>query len=643
MLEMQADDKRHSILLYVLYFGLISAAAFGAIGLIRSSMIRGRAAPQGISDVAVEAPAKVAVAKPPAGIWDPSRYISIDEIKRGMTAYCLTVYEGTKAERFALEVVSVVRNFMPGRNAILVMGKDERFIHTGPVAGCSGSPVYIDGRLAGALAFAWFYSKDPLYGVTPIEEMLQVGQGERPAKAAAGGGFVFDFSKPIDLADIDRQARNQLLTRGPPLSGPSPLPCPLVTSGLPPQVCEELDEMVKPLGLMVVAGGGSGGAKTKSHESVQLEPGACLAVPLLSGDMDMSVFGTVTEVRGDRVYGFGHSFLGYGAVNLPIATGHIHTVVSSVSRSMKLASVLETVGALQCDESAAVLGRIGAEAKTIPLTITVERYNDTEKRQYKCLLVDNQLYTPMVLRSAVSGAVLYLGDLPPDHTIEYRGTIGLEGAEPITFENVSTSLGVVEMMMESASSVTLLMNNPYKRVDIESFDFDIRVVPKNIVAHVWSVDVSDPKVKAGETVEVSVVVESFLDEKRQYRCGFEIPEDLQPGQYELSVCGASAYEQFLRKAMPYKFLAQNMPSLIQALRDLLNIERDKLYCLLVLPPGGVTVEKAELPDLPPTKALVLQHEKRALRTQPYQHWLEKTIETGTVIIDKKTVRIRVEK
>ena len=121
------------------------------------------------------------------GIWDPARYISVDEIKPGMEAYCLTVYKGTEVEKFGLEVLSVVHDFMPGRDAILVRGTDERFIHTGPVAGCSGSPVYINGRLAGAMAMGWQFSKDPLYGVTPIADMLRVGGA---AFNQSGGEFL---------------------------------------------------------------------------------------------------------------------------------------------------------------------------------------------------------------------------------------------------------------------------------------------------------------------------------------------------------------------------------------------------------------------------------------------------------------------
>jgi len=121
-----------------------------------------------------------------------------------------------------------------------------------------------------------------------------------------------------------------------------------------------------------------------------------------------------------------------------------------------------------------------------------------------------------------------------------------------------------------------------------------------------------------------------------------IPEDLAPGRYELIVCGAQAYEQFLAKTVPHRFLAKTMPDLIEALNNTLNIPRDRLYCLLVLPPSGVTLEKSELPDLPATKAMILQDAKRTLRIQPYQHWMEKSIQTGTVVGGRKAIRITVE-
>jgi len=588
-------------------------------------------------------------------IWDSDKYISIDEIQPGMEAYCLTCYKGTEIEKFGLDVLSVVRDVEPGRDVILVQGTDERFIHTGPVGGCSGSPVYIDGRLAGALAFAWSFSKDPLYGVTPIGDMLQVGQVSGPDSYRARSaerdvdqvGFVFDFSRPIDFAEIDKQITTPRISASKGLAGISPLPCPLITSGLPASVCEQLESWVEPFGLMVVPGI-SGTAKlplSRQGEGagVQLEPGAVLVVPLISGDMVMFVLGTATLVSGDKVYGFGHSFLGYGPVDLPMAIGQVHTVVSSLARSFKLGSMGEIVGALTADESAAVLGRIGAKAKTISLTIKIDRYNDTEVRVYNCQIVDNQVLTPAILRMAIAGAALYLGDFPQDHMIEYKTAITLKGADAISFENISTDMGINEVLLESTVSVALLMNNPYRKADIESFDLEIRVEPKNIVSHIWSVDLSDSKVKAGEEIEIDVIVESFLAGMERYQFRFKIPEGLTAGKYELTVCGSGGYGQFLKKAVPYKFIAQNFSDLIEVLNNSLQIKRDKLYCILTLPPGGVAVEKSELPDLPATKALVLQNAKRTLKTQPYQRWLERSLETDTVVVDKKVMYVTVEK
>jgi hypothetical protein len=320
----------------------------------------------------------------------------------------------------------------------------------------------------------------------------------------------------------------------------------------------------------------------------------------------------------------------------------VHTIVSNVMRSFKFASPIEIVGALTADESAAVCGRIGAKAKMIPLVITVDRYNDTEKRVYNCSIADNQMLTPLVLNSAVAGAALMLGGLPPDNTVKYKVVIDIDGAAPIAFENVSTGAGLDEMLEEGTAAVGVLLSNPYKKVNIKSISFDVQISPKNISSRIWSVDLSGSRVKAGQQLDVAAVVESFLAEKKEYHRSLKIPRDLAPGKYDLIVCGGSGYQEFLMRTAPYRFIPQNLETLVGAMNDLLALRRDKLYFLLVLPPAGVAVESAELPDLPATKALLLQDVKRTLRSQPHPHWLEESLATGTVIIDEKVMQITVE-
>lgn len=577
-------------------------------------------------------------------IWDPNRYISPDEIKPGMEGYCLTEYGLAGVEKFGLKVVDIIHNFDPGRDAILVEGTDERFIRTGPVAGCSGSPVYIDGRLAGALAFTWPYVKDPLYGVTPIGEMLQVGTGrqaEGPGQSGRATAIEFDFAAPVNFADVDRRFREALINKSRTTGGVKHLPCPLITSGLPEDVSKQLADFVEPFGYVVVSGGGSGNRDQGANDA-KLVPGASLAVPLVAGDISLTTVGTVTDVVGDKVYGFGHHLLGYGQIDLPMATGKVHTIVSNIVSSFKLASALETVGSLRIDEAAGVVGYIGEKANTIPVSIRIDRYNDTKERVYECRLAKNQILSPVYLRASVAAAALYMGSLPPDHMIKYKVTIDVKNAGKIAFENISTDIGLNELLIESSGSMALLMNNPYKQADIDSINYDISIFPKSIASQIWSLDLSDTQVKPGETIDIDVVVESVLAGKKRYRSTLEIPEELADGEYEFTICGSREYEQFLVKAAPQKFVALNFPGLINALNNALGVNRDGLYCILALPPSGVTVETAELPDLPATKALILQDAKRAMRIMPYQRWIEKNIKTGTIVVDKKVVKITVK-
>jgi len=589
------------------------------------------------------------------GVWDSDRYISTDEVKPGMEAYCLTVYKGTEVEKFGLEVLSVVKDFMPGRDAILVRGTDERFVHTGPVAGCSGSPVYIEGRLAGALAFGWTFSKDPLYGVTPIADMLRAGTGGRKTEdgrqiAEDGPGFNFDFSKPVDLADVEKKISATVSSSRRDFSGTTTLPSPLVVSGMTDSVRADLAGAFEPLGFEVVSGGGgstmltAGGGGSSDVCDIKLVPGGCLVVPLVAGDITIEAVGTVTEVRGNDVYGFGHSFLGYGGVDLPMATGQIHTVVSSLMRSFKVGTSTKIVGALTTDESSAVRGKIGVQARMIPLRVKVTRYNDPNLsgRVYNCQIVDNRTLTPLLLRAGVSDLVQLQGALPPDNTLYYKGNIELDDGQAISFDNISTGQDLAEVIRDGVSPVALLMNNPYSKVKIKSFDFDVRVSEKNVTAGIWSVELSQSKVKPGGRLDVDVVLERFLAQKQKYTFNFVVPKDTPAGTYQLVVCGGYDYEEFLKRAVPYRFVPENLGTLVGALNDVLAIDRDELHCMLILPGGGVALENAELPELPATKALVLGDATRAAKMQIYPGWLEKKVRTGFVLVNQQVMNVTVE-
>ena len=579
---------------------------------------------------------------------DSSRYISVDEIRTDMDAYCLTVFEGTEIEKFGLKVLSVIRNQRPGRDAILVMGTDDRFKHVGPVRGCSGSPVYIDGRLAGALAASWTFAQDPLYIATPIESMLTIAtggaslsSGQKVAAASRGPlSSSIDFSKPIKLV-LPSRTKPASLGNGGGFGATGPV---VLATSLPREVCSELGGLFEPLGLVPVAAGQPSAETAGSQgKAGEFAPGSVLTIPLVSGDISMAVTGTVTEVSDGKVYGFGHSFLGFGAVDLPMATGKIHTVVANMSSSMKLGTPGPIGGAIRADEATGVMGEIGAKAKMIPLRISISHFNDTKKRTYNCFIASDRFYTPMLLMAAVSGASGMKGVLPPEHTVRYKTVIKPDGFEPIVFENVSSGSGLMELLTEASGAVDLLMNNPFGRVDISGLDFDVEILPDNTRGGIYSVELSDSSIRVGQTVTVDVVVQSYMSQRTGYQLKLKIPEDLKPGQYELTVGGGSAYEKFRRKLQPYKFTARSFGELMETIQTITTFPRDRLYVLMSLPASGVTIQRVELPDLPQTKTLLMRDAKRTITTMPYQRWIEKDVHTGQVISGVKTVKITVEK
>jgi len=576
----------------------------------------------------------------PALALDKTKYIGVDEIKDGMDAYCYTVLEGTKIKKYPLKVLSVVYNTTPGRDSILVMGTDESFKHVGPVQGCSGSPVYIDGRMAGALAAGWSFSTDPLYRVTPIEDMLEVGSkisGTNSAPVSQKAGLI-DYSASLDIASATDQffAGVEKLTKASTSSGS--LPCPLLTS-LPGSVCDELAVQFASTGIVPLSGAGIDGF-ANYDQTTDFAPGGVVTIPLVSGDISLAVAGTMTEKIGDKVYAFGHSFLGYGEVDLPMAGGKVHTVVSNMNFSFKLASPGKIIGAIRADEQPGVYGEVGAEAALIPMKITVNRFN-AKPMEYNCMVATNKLYTPIVTQIALAGAAQMQGPLPLEHFVEYKASIGVKGHEAVSFENISSGKSVREVVSEATGVIALLMNNPYEEVELSSLNFEIDISPADKQAKVFSVQLDDTTVKAGETVDATVVLQSLMSRKSVHRMKLDIPKDLRPGQYKVGVTGTFGFMNFLRKSAPYKFNAIDVPSMIEALNYILSQKRDKLYMYMAMPSGGVVIDKSELPDLASTKTMLLGDPTRTVNMLPFGNWIKHEKDIPSIIADQKIVTITV--
>lgn len=573
-------------------------------------------------------------------VWadlDRSKYISIDEVRTDMEAYTLTVWYEKKIEKFPLKVLSVVRNREPGSDMILVIATDEQFQKTGAIHGCSGSPVFIDGRLAGALAAGWDGSLEPLYLVRPIEDMLKVGTQPPAATSGFGAGRVsLDRSGSLDLTSVFEQATQNLATR----RRSDAMPLPLATS-LPAHVCRSLSDSIDQLGFQPQAAGMSAGANAEALD-VSIEQGSVLAAVLCSGDINLAAVGTATEVIGDTVYGFGHSFTGIGAVQFPMAAGVVHSVVAGRDYSFKFSSPGPILGTIQFDQNAAIRGQIGKMPVMVPMHISVEHFNDTEVRTYNCRLALDRDYTPSIARVVALATAQMQGSLPPEHSILYNGSIAVRGDKSIKFENVSSGASVAEIGSELLNTLTLLLNNPFEQVSPERIDLKMTLAPDDRTASFWSARLSQTTVKPGQTITADVTLQTFRSSRIVYSVDVKIPETMPIGKYPLHLLGSAAYKNFLNQNATHRFRVVDADSLLAGLNRILNMPRNRLYAVLPIPATGLTLRRYELPDLPPTRMLVIQDAKRLEPIEPFKSWVENNVITDKIVSGAIQIELTVE-
>ncbi|NLW82835.1 MAG: hypothetical protein GXY41_00275 [Phycisphaerae bacterium] len=568
---------------------------------------------------------------------DRTKYITLDEVRTDMEAYALTVWYGTEIEKFPLKILSVVRNREPGNDMILVVCTDERFRSSGAIHGNSGSPVYIDGRLAGALAAGWDGSLEPLYLVRPIEDMLKVGTLPQAGQSGTGAGpLPLDLSAPLDLTAVYEQAMRHMAAR----ANGGRLPLPLATS-LPAEVCRSLAESFVGLGFSPLPSGMMAGASAEAMD-VRIEPGSVLAAVLCSGDINLAAVGTATEVIGDTVYGFGHSFKGIGQVEIPMAAGKVHAVVPGRDSSFKFASPGPILGTIEFDQNAAVRGRIGIMPTMIPMEITISRFNDTEVRTYRCQLAMDREYTPQVARVVAMASALMQGPLPDEHAVRYNGRITVEGDKTIAFDNLSSGSSLTDVGSELLSTLTLLLSNPFEQVTPKAIEINITVEPDDQTAAFWSARLSQTTVKPGQTIKAEVTLQTFRQARTTHWVEVTVPDTMPAGKHTLHLLGAATYNSFLTQNAPQRLRVVDTDSLLSGLDRVLNMPRNRLYAVLPVPATGLTLRRFELPDLPPTRMLLMQDSTRLPAVEPYRNWIENSVAIDKIVAGGIQIELTVE-
>ncbi len=338
-----------------------------------SSLAQAQTKPKASVPVEDRAQARAIIAQ----LLKQGKIIRAGSVKRGMRGVARSVFQGTKIEEFPIEILGVLERVQGGGDLVLikVLGGPVVQRNSGIVAGMSGSPVYVGGKMLGAISSSWGFPKEPIGGVTPVTEMILTSLPDRTQKAAP------PLKTPSVVAFRPKSAlliggenigkvivsRQKFALREPGTIRMRPASTLLQLGGFSPESLPSLRRIYEPYGIEPVIGP----ASHKSVKSPPLVPGSALGVQLVSGDMDQTAVGTVTFRWGNRILAFGHPMFGQGAVSLPIAAAYVHEIFPSYQRSFKLASPINVVGALQQDTQFAIGGTLGAKADTLPMTISL--------------------------------------------------------------------------------------------------------------------------------------------------------------------------------------------------------------------------------------------------------------------------------
>jgi hypothetical protein len=581
--------------------------------------------------VALAALAAVAsLAQTPPGkaqnVPQKTEFFPLDQVKPGMRATGYTVFVGGEPKAFELEILGLIKGFQfPQQSAVLSRLLGDELYHTGVFQGMSGSPVYIDGKLLGAIAFGYQFAKDPIAGITPIQHMVEVFEqkqnGAKPADRSTEPPRPVSFSEIAVREDsreytefvksLSAEGQTGLRAAAGPAAGQvlMPIATPLAIMGIPSDVIARFAPLLQSWGFTPVAGaaGAADISDLKKADSNTLKPGSTIVVPLLRGDYSISAAGTVTYRDGNRIYAFGHPFLSLGVSEFPMHEGEVVTVMSSTATSFKLAFPTEMVGTIRGDRSTGIYGELGAAPRMIPVEMNVTTSRG-ERRAYKFDMVGDRFLTPILMQMTIIGALNSTERQIGDSTLQIRGRIKLKDQPEIALENrLSVSMNApLAAAFATSQPLSVLFNSGFKDLQFEKIEYDIISRDARATGQLDRLWISRTEVRRGETVEIQAFARTDGGVEYVERIPLLIPADAPLGSLQVIVGDGPA----IQAGEPRTGFTPK--SLSQLVRELNRIRKaDRLYVRLAKAESGAVIKNEELPSLPPSVLATLGSDRTA--------------------------------
>jgi hypothetical protein len=560
------------------------------------------------------------------GLGASTPQMSVSEIRPGMVGVGRTVFEGTKVEEFKVNIIGVLENII-GSHRSLILAKLEGgpLATTGVIAGMSGSPVYIDGRMIGAVSYALgSFSKEPIAGITPIAEMTDatlLGEARAPGskvkvefpltRESLASAFrkAFNWNRPFADATEDLRSTGLSGVAGmtPDQIGTllRPIATPLVMSGFGPEMSDLLGSAFSAQGFIP-----TGGASAAFHNGEKpfdgpLKPGDAIGVELIDGDLMLGATGTVTNIDGDRVYAFGHPMYNVGPVEYPMTRAYVYTVLPSLMSSMKLSSTGEVIGAFTQDRATAIAGRLGPAPRLVPLTLTLTSER-APSRTFHFGLANDQLFTPLMVNAGIANTLFSYERQLGTATFAVHGSAKVKNHEAVAFDNLfSGDQSAINASMYVAAPVAALMGNDYEKLDVESIDLTISAIEEPRTATLERVWLDDPRPRAGRTVPLKILLRTYRGEELVRTVPIDIPANAS-GTLSVMVSDGARLSQIEQREA-----RQPQPrSVVQMIRTLNRTRKNNtIYVKLLGSDAGAVVNGEVLPSLPPSVLGVLEADR----------------------------------
>jgi hypothetical protein len=564
-------------------------------------------------------------------------FFPLKDLRQGMHATGRTVFAGDKVEEFQVEILGVLENSGPKQSIILGRLSGGPLETTGVMQGMSGSPVYIDGRLVGAVAMAFPFSKEPIAGIRPIEEMMtEQSGGEGKARAGfslSSGDLMVSFPKRDSRGTFDSKLDSKLIDIATPVS----------FSGFSAGTLEHFGPQLRSLGLEPRQGV-SGGASTTVAKpaSGPLQPGSMISVQLASGDLSIGADGTVTHIDGNRIYAFGHRFLSVGSTELPFARASVITLLANLSSSFKISSSGEWLGAITSDHNTAVAGELGRRPRMVPLSIAVNSGGRTST--YRMEIVNDRLLSPLLMQMAMYSTLDSTERTLGPSSIGLHGTVEFEnGPEPVRFDNIYAGDFNTPLLasLATAMPVAYALQNNVDSLSLKRINLVIDSYTQKKQMQIDQVWASKRTVRPGEPVEVTALLSGENGSEITKKLTYTVPIGAPLGLLYFTVAdGSSTNSAEARQfSVTQPRPAVEIVSFLNGLRG-----NRKGYLRVWRADPSYQIDGHEMPDPPPSVSMILARARATPASVSRPSTVaEMEFSAGEVVISgSKTIQVEVK-